>query len=192
MKRLAPLLLLAVGCSVVKMHRVMPGYGATERTRTKRLLCLARAGPEGTEKVSELFALVARRYVNQKRNFLVKAHGTASAPLELRAHCQEGVEGVLWLEPELERKEGGVQARLEARLLRCEGGAEIWAADAAGSFPAEDPGLKEVTAQYVAELGAEVGPYVPSALYLLRPALDTLPDPLLSEEEVEEKIELGD
>ena len=66
------------------------------------------------------------------------------------------------------------------------------AASAGGSFPSADPKLAQVTEEYVTELSAEVRPYVAVAFNLLRPLLDTLPDPVLTDDDISEKIELGE
>lgn len=187
-----PLLLLAAGCAVVKAHRIHPDYAVQGRLQTKRLVVVTQPFPDGQSKAGELFSLVARRYVNQKRNFLVKEHRAQAEPLELSAHCAEGLEGVLWLKPQVRREGAGVEAVLDASLLRCGDGQEIWSAQAGGSFESADGRLVEVTKQYVSEVGPEVEPYVAPAFNLLRPTLDTLPNPTLTSEEEDEKIELGD
>ena len=50
--------------------------------------------------------------------------------------------------------------------------------------------LVEVTQVYVQELGPEVERYVPPALNALRPLLDTLPQPVLTDADVDEKLTL--
>ncbi|MCA2976792.1 MAG: MXAN_6521/LA_1396 family lipoprotein, partial [Myxococcaceae bacterium] len=69
---------------------------------------------------------------------------------------------------------------------------EAWTARAAGSFSSADERLVEVTKTYVGELGAEVEPYVAPAMNVLRPVLDTLPQPLLSDADQDEKVGLVD
>jgi probable lipoprotein (TIGR04455 family) len=180
------------GCSTVKMHRVRPDYDQVDKTRTKRLVLITQPLPDGKSAVGELFSLVARRYVNQKRNFLVKHQLAQAEPPQRSSVCTEGLEGLLWLSPTLTRQATRIMAALSARLLRCSDGQEVWAAEASGWFDSNEPRLSQVTADYSAELGAEVAPYVAPAFNLLRPMLDTLPDPVLTELEVDEKIELGE
>jgi probable lipoprotein (TIGR04455 family) len=191
---LAPLALVSLlaGCSTVKMYRVRPDYPEVDKTRTKRLVVVTQPLPGGHQKAGELFSLVARRYVNQKRNFIAKQDLAQAEAFDPKSKCEEGLEGVLWLKPQLVQKGGGFEAQLQARLFRCVDGEEVWAADAGGSFDSKDDRLIEVTQQYVAELGPEVEPYVAPAFNLLRPTLDTLPDPALTEADIDEKIELGE
>lgn len=189
---LLPLFLLLSSCTVVKMHRVREDWLTVDQTKVKRIAVAVQPMAAGQEKAGQLLGQVARRYVNMKRDFLVMGYATESGAFDLKKSCAEGIDGVLWLKPTLESKGDGFEAQIEARLLRCYDGQEAWASDAGGSFPSRDDGLKEVAANYGKELGAEVEPYVPLAMNLLRPVLDTLPKPVLTEEDVVEKMSLDD
>ncbi len=191
MSRLVPLLLLA-SCSVVRHSRISDDFERVDKHRIRRLVVVTQPLPEGKEKVGELFSLVARRYVNQKRDFLVKESLAADGDFKLAERCVEGIEGVLWLLPRVRTQSGGVEAELEAKLYRCPDGHEVWSAESGGSFPTSSEALADVTRLYAQELGEEVAWYVPAAFDLLRPTLDTLPNPVLTEADREEKIELGD
>jgi probable lipoprotein (TIGR04455 family) len=186
------LLVLSTSCSVVKMSRLSDDWATTERARLKRIMVLVQPLPDGNEKVGAMFARVARRYVHMKRNFLVKADVARAAAQDRAADCVEQLDGILWLEPSVKAVGGGVEAEVKGRLLRCSDGKEIWAAEAGGSFAAADPGLAEVAASYGKENGAEVERYVPAAMNVLRPMLDTLPEPELTDADVEEKMTLDE
>lgn len=197
------LLLLLSGCaSTLKSSRVRPDYETQDKARLKRLLVLTAPAVPGTPpQLGELWSRVARRYVNQKRNFIAKAHGSQDARPDagaLRTLCQEGegLEGVLLLEPTRVRRVGsggdvGVEAAVRAQLLRCTDLQEVWAAEAAGSFPSEDPQLKESAQLWTQGLEPAVEPYAAPAFRLLRPLLDSLPEPTppASDEETIEKGE---
>ena len=113
-------------------------------------------------------------------------------PPKLAALCggDDAIEGVLLLKPRLEAVGSGFEAEVTAALARCGDGREAWTARAAGSFRSTDPGLTSVTEVYVQELGPDAARYVPPALNLLRPLLDTLPQPVLTEADVDEKLTL--
>lgn len=185
-------LALASGCATVKSTRLREDWVAVDRQRVKRLLVVTAPLPEGGQKVGELFSLIARRDINLKRNFLVKETAAADALGDPKSRCAEGLEGVLQLEPMLKRDGGEVDATLESRLFRCVDGEEVWGARAKGSWEVGHPHVKELTAQYVAELGPEVEPYVPAAFYVLRATIEAMPDPVLNDDDIQEKIELGD
>ncbi len=188
-------LVLLSGCSTVKSSRVRPDYDTVDRTQVKRLVVVTQPLPDGKQEVGELWSLIARRYVNQNRDFIAKANVALTGnpdDTSFKGLCVDNLEGVLWLSPQVTRSGKGVEAAVKAQLLRCRDGQEVWAAEAAGSWPSEDERYKELTVQYTGELGPEVTPYVAPTFRLLSATLDTLPRPQLSEADVEEKIELGE
>ncbi len=137
---------------------------------------------------------MARRYVNQKRDFLVKQEHADALATEVpnASVCggDDAIEGVLRLTPRLQPKDGGFEVELTGTLQRCADGREAWRATAAGSFPSKDERLVEVTAIYVQEFGAAVEPFIAPAFNVLRPLLDTLPQPALTEADLDEKLTL--
>ena len=195
-RALAPVVALALlsGCSIVKRYTVRDDWASTDRSKVKRLVVLVQPLPDGQEKAGELFARIARRYVNMKRDFLVKQEKFAAAAPDLASLCggDDAIEGVLWLSPVVTKKGDGFELELKGSLKRCGDGREAWTAEAGGSFPAKDNLLVEVTKTYVGELGSEVEPWVAPAMNALRPVLDTLPQPQLTEQDQDEKIGLVD
>jgi probable lipoprotein (TIGR04455 family) len=182
------LLVFLSGCSVVKMSRVRDDWPASHATHVKRLTVVVQPLPDGKPKVGEVWTRIARRYVNMKRNFLVRAELSQQGPVDLSAVCTEGTEAMLWLKPTVSAKGEGFEANVEGKLLRCGDALELWAGEAGGSFKAKDDKLVEVTANYASEYGPEVERYIPLAMNVLRPLLDTLPNPVLTKEEEEEKV----
>ena len=197
MNRLALVLglVLLAGCATVKTSRVRPDYETVDKTQVKRLAVVTQPLPEGKKDVGELWSLIARRYVNQNRDFIARSNIALDGNPEdtsFKGLCVENLEGVLWLSPDVKRTGNGLEAAVKAQLLRCRDGQEVWAAEAAGSWPSEDERYKELTVQYTGELGSEVAPYVGPTFRLLSATLDTLPRPTLNDADVEEKIELGE
>lgn len=185
------------GCSVVKSARVRPDYAQVDSKETKRLVLVTQIdGSIEPKRLGELYGRIARRYVNQKRNFIVARDLAAGAAPDRAQVCaqpegseERGFEGVLLLSPTAKPEGKGVEMSVDAKLLRCRDGEEVWSATAAGSFASQDDRLVEVAASYAQEYGQEVTPYVAPAMNLLRPLLDTLPEPAppASEEEFLEK-----
>ncbi|MBX7115589.1 MAG: MXAN_6521/LA_1396 family lipoprotein [Myxococcaceae bacterium] len=184
--------LCLTSCTVVKMHRTRDDWATVDQTKVKRLSVVVQPLPAGQEKAGPLLGQVARRYVNMKREFLVMSYAAQAGAFDWKASCTAGLDGLIWLKPNVSPKGDGFEASVEARLIRCYDGQEAWAADAGGSFSSHDDGLKEVAANYGKELGPDVEPYVPLAMNLLRPVLDTLPKPVLTEDDVTEKMSLDD
>jgi probable lipoprotein (TIGR04455 family) len=182
------MMVLLAGCAVVKRYTVRDDYEAEDKHKTKRLLLLVEPLPDGKQKVGEAWARLARRYVNQKRDFIVQADEARATAPTLGELCTGNLEGVLWLKPDVHAKGDGVEASVDGQLLRCRDGQEVWSAWAGGSFKSADSLLVEVSANYGREYGDEVVPYIAPAMNLLRPELDTLPKPEITTEEQDEKI----
>ncbi|NTX11657.1 MXAN_6521/LA_1396 family lipoprotein [Myxococcus sp. CA056] len=197
MMRWAPLLGLGLlaGCSAVKTHRVRGDYAQVDRKATKRLVVVAQPLPDEKPAVGELWSLIARQWVNQNRDFIVKdnvALPGRPSDTTFKGLCVEGVEGVLWLDPSVSLKGDGAEAEVKAQLLRCTDGQEVWAAKAAGSWSSRDEDYAARVTKFSEELGEEVAPYVVPTTKLLAATLETLPNPELTEADKDEKIELGE
>jgi len=185
----------STGCSTLRSSWIRDDYPASDRTETLRLGVLtdpAHVSPE----ICELMSLVARRYVNQKRDFIVKENACGAKP----SSCRDGLEGLLLLRPSSTLHHEGedeaklkVELSLDAELIRCRDGQAIWRAEGQGQWGSQDKNVSELVATYVGELGEAVRPFVPASFHLLRAVLDSLPTPvLMGEEAIMEKIELGE
>ncbi|MEC9071246.1 MAG: MXAN_6521/LA_1396 family lipoprotein, partial [Myxococcota bacterium] len=185
----AAVLCLSVACSTVSHVHVRSDYEQVDRNQTFRLSVITSPVPAGDDAVGKMWSLIAGRYANHHRDFIVKEARTGAAlPEDL---CREGIEGVLHLQPTVVDEGSGWSLEVQARLFRCTDRETVWSATAGGSWPSEDPQLIEMTRAYTGELGPGVERHVAPAFRLLRALLDTLPRPRLSEDDdVMEKIEV--
>lgn len=184
-------LAISSGCAVVKSSRVRDDWQTVDRERIKRLVIVTQPQPAGDAKVGELWSALAARRIDLKRSFIIKDKLNAGAdqPVELKALCTEGVEGVLWLKPDVKCAGDGVEAAVDALLLRCVDGEEVWSARSAGSWSTTDDELTQTITDYTNELGESVTPFVVASYRLLHATVDTLPDPVLTEADKDDKIE---
>ncbi len=206
---------LLAGCGGgLSRSYLRPDYDTADRATVRRLFVRVSCEklPEPKEKQGELWSVLARRFANQKRNFIARPEvegistfcdeGFAKNPglpadrkLWPEPYCAAGLEGVLFLTPSAEKFPGSpIRARtaLTASLRRCSDGAETWSAEGDGTFRGGDHELKELLSQGISEFGPEVAPYFAPAFRQLRALLDTLPQPTLDEAAEVEKIELGE
>jgi probable lipoprotein (TIGR04455 family) len=183
-------LMSLAGCSAVKMSRTREDWEKEDRQKVKRLVVVTTPLAAGDQKVSEMWSALAARHVDLKRNFIIKDKAVrADGSFDAASYCIEGVDGVLRLSPVLLLKGSGAEATVKGSLVRCGDLQEDWIAEAAGSWRSQEPKLEETIKDYVAEFGPTVEPYVAASYYVLKAALDTLPDTVLTEEDQSEKIE---
>lgn len=188
-------LALLSGCATVKSSRVRADYETVDKTQVKRLAVVTQPLPDGKQAVGDMWSAITRQYANQKRDYIAKSSVALAGNPEdptFKSLCVEGIEGVLWLSPDVTLKGKGVETAVKAQLLRCRDGQEVWFAEAAGSWSSEDDLYKERSADYAQQFGPEVAPYVAPSIRLLWATLNTLPNPQLNEADVDEKIDLGE
>lgn len=184
-------IIAASGCSVVKHASVRDDFEQVDKRTLLRLKVFTAPLPNQDPEAGEMFSEIARRYTNHHRDFIAK-EGAAGAALPADA-CGEGFDGLLHLSPRVSREAEGAAVEIEGRLLRCKDGVEVWRAAVAGSWKSEDPTVSTVIEEYSEEYGASVTPLIAPSFHGLRALLDTLPRPVLeNDDDIMEKIELGD
>jgi len=94
---------------------------------------------------------------------------------------KSGIEGVLWLKPNVKRDGKYLFTEVNATLYRCTDGAVVWEAEGAGRWPQKDEGTAQTTATYVKEFGPDVETYAGPSFHLIKALLDQMPDPVLDE-----------
>lgn len=181
----------SVACGgTIKNVTLRPDYEAADKTQTVRLAVVTAPLSEGGESVAKMWSRIARRYANHHRDFVAKTELIGDEALA--GACAEGIEGVLHLAPVLVRDAEAVAASVKARLYRCRDQETVWSAEAGGSWASADPQVSEVIAEYTEAFGEDVRAYAAPTFHVLRAVLDELPRPVLSDEAVMEKIELGE
>lgn len=181
-------LFLASGCSVVKEARVVDDWATVDKDVIKRIAVVVAPHPGGVEAAGKAVARLARRYVHMKREFIVLADASATQAPSLSESCEGGRDAVLTLALTATPQTGGFTLEAKGLLLRCKDGREEWSGSAGGSFRSDDSGLTEVAQNYAREFGEEARPFIAPAMNLLRPLLDTLPNPTLVDADVEDKM----
>jgi len=187
---LIPALVALSACGAVRKSSVRPDYETADKTKTVRLVVSVSPLPAQDAALGSLVGRIARKYVNDKRDFIVRRD--AASETEPQGLCADGVEGVLKLVPALKKQGAGVEAEVKGALVRCRDGETVWSAEAGGTWPSEDSLYVATADHYGAELGDGVKPYVGPVFRLLQATLDTLPAPSLDDAGKMEKIELDD
>jgi probable lipoprotein (TIGR04455 family) len=191
MRRLALLvaLLATASCaSAIDSRFALRGYDARGSGAVKRIAVGAWAPHELTG-VREVAVQVATDLVKLRKNYLVKRPAVLERDF---AEACEGVEGVLAIRVlDLQVAGDAVTTRAETSLFRCADGALLWRTGGALEASSKDANLQNLAAAYVERAGEGARVYAAPLFALLQQLLAPLPDPVLTDAEIDEKIELG-
>lgn len=187
---LAALVLSSNACSHLSSQYVMPGYGAGDSQAIKHITIAAWA-PDNAPQLAMVLAQVAQDLIKLRKNYLV--HGAGPWILGAEPGCAEGVDGVVLLRVMDAQMKAPQDVKLHGALslLRCRDGAEIFRSEGHVTTAINDKSLADLTATYKAQLGDAASRWAAPAFALVQALADPLPDPHLTDHDIEEKIELG-
>lgn len=184
-------LLLLAGCSSVHSLYVRAGY-APGAGMVKHVVILASA-PENNSGLGPLVARIAMDIIKLRKNYLVhgnKAMKGNTMDKDRFAGCG-GIDGVLvFTVTHVSLREGKADLVITGELYRCSSRELVWRAEGKAVRPSMDPNLVELTKVYETSYGSEAAQYAAPAFGIIQDIVETLPDPVLSDEEVLKKIEM--
>lgn len=178
---------LTSACGASVKSWVREDYAAQDQSQVKHLALQVRGLPAEQQR---LWYLMARRYINQHRNFILR-------PAELAHEATLGVacagqEGVLGLDVAQALKGSDVALQVQGRIQRCRDGQEVWTGSVQGAWSSDEATVAELKAHYVKELGEAIAPFVAPAFLAIKALVATLPQPVITGDDEMEKIELGE
>ena len=187
----AGLLSLSAACSQVRHTYRAQGYDPLSRGAIKRLAVVGWAPTEAAG-AGPVAAQVAADLIKLRKNYLVTQASAGYAGRWSMA-CTNGVQGVVMVRVlrASEPKPGHVALNLAVSLLRCSDGALLYRSEVGGQSKSGEASLAQLVTSYEAAFGAEARTYAAPSFTLLQQVVAQLPDPVLDDKEVEEKIELG-
>jgi len=187
---------MCTACSAVESTYVRAGYDAKTPDAVKRIAIVAWALPDHP-KLGDVLRQVTADRVQLKMQYLV--YRVELIDTEWRAVCgplgaegEGALEGVLAVQA-IDVKLAGedIELRLVAELHRCADGELLWRAEGFEGTESKDDDLTKLTESYQTKLGEAAGRYAAPVFLILRDILETLPDPVLTDDEIMEKIELS-
>ena len=188
MMRYALLLLLTTGCSTLGHTYVAPGYSSTSADAVKRITVAAWA-PESQAGAASVIARIAADFVKLRKNYIVPESAALKGWEEGCKENRDGVLSVRVLKSEVEKEDVALTVAVE--LFRCRDGALLWRAEGKGDGKSNDENLKEMVASYARDVDPAATQFAAPAFVVLQDVLNAMPDVVLNDAEVEEKIELG-
>ena len=188
MSRIILLSLLLVSCSSVHAVYQQPGYDGHHNDAIKRIAVVGWASP-AYPNLNEVLSRVTTDLIKLRKNYLV--HSSGATPRSWTEMCAK-LDGVLMVRAlNVQAADGSINLTLAAELFRCTDGALAWRAEGEKRNRSRDEDLTNLTGSYHADLGAAADTYAAPAFALIQQLIESLPDPVLNDEDVTEKIELG-
>jgi len=192
MRRILSFILLAVvgsACSPLNGVYTQPGYLPRGPNPVKRIAITAWA-PAENKGLADTLTAVATDLVKLRKNYLV--YETQPQTRSFSDLCKGKVEGVLVARTLAVHQEGrDITLNVALELYRCTDGALLWVADGDDTIASDDDNLVKLTGNYTTSVGEAAKVFAAPAFSLLQQLVAELPDPILSDEDINEKIELG-
>jgi probable lipoprotein (TIGR04455 family) len=183
-------LLAATGCSALGATYAHPGYQHQAADAVKRV-AVAGWAPAAHSGAAAVLARVATDMIKTRKSYLVQEDLKLERGWSelCAAEKREGVITVRVLEATTDGTEVGLSVTLE--LNRCSDGALLWRGEACAGADSNDANLAEMVKTYERDFGEDAKRYAAPAFVVLQDLVNALPDVVLSDAEVEEKIELS-
>jgi probable lipoprotein (TIGR04455 family) len=176
-----------MACSHVKHTYVSAGYNPASSQAVKKIAVATWAWPEQSGYAGVLAAVV-RDVVKLRSNYLL--YSAAPAVHVFTEACSSSVQGVLWVRAqEVLPGPQHTQVKLFLELYACDTGALLWRTQASREVSVHQPHLKNMVQQYVDECGPQASQVAAAFFVLIQEAVRVLPNPVLSDEDMMEKIE---
>lgn len=182
------LLNTTAACSAVQSVYVQPGYDIHQPSVIKRIAVVGWA-PAAQPGLDAVLSHVTADLIKLRKNYLVHTVGIVKQSWAETCDKLEGVLAVRTLR--LLPQEGNVTLALTAELYDCRDGAMVWRAAGERRGKSADADLASLTDVYRRELGAAAETYAAPAFALVQQLIESLPDPILNDDDVLEKIEIG-
>jgi probable lipoprotein (TIGR04455 family) len=196
------LVLLQFGCSVAQQTYIHPHFTTHDRQQTVRVVLYVKQEaahdqsqtkfhlqkPSLSPKVLAMWALMAQKYLNDKRDYFITQRFVIKDLKEIQ--CQAPVQGYWMISGRYHQEDGpqtAVQLKLDIRLKRCDH-IQVWAGKVAGEWPAKDDVLVDLRKDYIQTFGSEVTDFAVASFYALQQVLRLTPRPKLNEANTEAKI----
>jgi len=179
-----------LGCGHLSAQYVMPGYG-TQGPAVIKHINIATWAPQSTQGLAPVVAQVASDLIKLRKNYLV--HDVLPWALDNSAACAEGIDGVVLVRIMDAHTEPPQDVTLHGALtlVRCKDLAEVFRSEGQVTTAVHEKSLEDLAATYRTQLGDIGGQWAAPAFGLVQALAEPLPDPHLSEQDIEEKIELG-
>lgn len=184
------------GCSAsIKHSDHAPTWYTVEAHEVKRV---AMYTTRLNDNLTDLYNAQARAFISHRKDFLLigpkKMRVWTLEEYPALCKANEDAQAVLVNEVETFRdQKEQIGLRVRGTLVNCDPkkfGQILWQSTVEDCYDKEDEDLKVLVAAYTARFGEPAKPYIPAFYGLSAELYQSMPDPFLTGEEVDEKVEL--
>lgn len=183
-------ILFAASCSTVQKVYQLSDYSKNPSEMIKRIYIIIKNDTADDSKI-RAFSLIASDMIKSNTNYIIK--GSAAAEKDLAGYCA-GFEGVAVFSLMKSEKDSSVKIKIKGELFKCPGKILIWEAVAEkGADVSGDKKLENMSLMYeekLSKIDGKAGIYAPAMFSVLYDIIKTMPNPVLTDDEVNEKIEI--
>jgi probable lipoprotein (TIGR04455 family) len=184
---LISLMLVSFACSSVRRRFIAEGYTKNPGQMIKRIVIISEISPQKKE-LTRLVSAMTRDVIKTNRNYLV--YGILSTEHDVAEACKTR-DGVLKMRVDKADAKGErVDLKITGELRRCSDSSVVWSATARASGKSRNRSLENLVRSYVEEHGKQAEIYAAPAFNVVEHIVETMPNPLLTEDELIEKIDL--
>jgi probable lipoprotein (TIGR04455 family) len=181
------LMLTSFACSSVHRRFLVEGYTRNPGRMIKRIVILSEGSPENKD-LAGLLNAVTRDVIKTNRNYLV--YGTLSTERDVVEACKAR-DGVLKMRMDRADAKGErVDLEITGELRRCSDHSLVWSASARSSGKSRNRSLENLIRSYVEVYGKQAEVFAAPAFNVIEDIVETMPNPVLTEDELIEKIDL--
>jgi probable lipoprotein (TIGR04455 family) len=153
----------------------------------KRIVIISQASPQNKE-LTGLVSAMIRDVIKTNRNYLV--YGILSTGRNVAEACKSR-DGVLEMRVDRADAVGErVDLEITGELRRCSDSSVVWRATARSSGKSRNRSLENLIRSYVEEHGKQAEVYAAPAFNIIEDIVEAMPNPVLTEDELLEKIDL--
>jgi probable lipoprotein (TIGR04455 family) len=181
------LTVLPFACTSVRHTSVAEGYQKNPGQMVKRIVIVSDPLLRDSG-LAGLVGVMTHDLIKANRNYLV--FGTVATEREAAEACNK-LDGVLRMSVTRADASGGrIDLEIAGELRRCSDNSAVWSATGRAFGKSRTRSLKNLVQSYVEKFGDPAEVYAAPAYNILQDIVGTLPNPVLTEEELMEKIDL--
>jgi probable lipoprotein (TIGR04455 family) len=179
--------LLLLACTSVRHRFLVEGYTKNPGLMIKRIVIISDVSPQNRE-LSGLLNAMTRDVIKTNRNYLV--YGLLTTERDVAEACKTR-DGVMRMRVDKAEVAGErVELEMTGELRRCSDHSLVWSASARSSGKSRNPSLENLVRSYIEEHGEQAVVFAAPAFNVIEDIVETMPNPVLTEEELIEKVEL--